>query len=67
MNIRELKQIHRYREQTGGCHGEGWGRKIKGQDIKMHEVLCTKSIRCKDIIYNTGKYNHYYNFKWNII
>ena len=28
MHIRELKQIHRYREQTGGCYGGDGGGAI---------------------------------------
>ena len=60
MNISmKQKQSHRYREQTCGCQGAGWGGKDWEFGISRCRLLYIGWITNKDLLYNTENYIQY--------
>ena len=63
--ILSTKGIHRLREQTYGCQGEGQGQAIAGElDINMHTLLYFKRIANKILLYSTGNSAQSYVAGW---
>ena len=53
------RQIHRIRERTYGCWGEGWGEGIVGEfGINIYPLLYLKWINNKALLYSTGSSAH---------
>ena len=53
------KQIHRLRERTYGCWGEGWRERIVWEfGINIYPLLYLKWINNKVLLYSTGNAAH---------
>ena len=59
------KQIHRLREQTYGCQGEGWAEgMVREFGMDLYTLLCLKWIVNKDLLDSTWNSAQCYVVAW---